>query len=132
MTVINSNRVVRGPVTAIPLVAGKGVVITADTVNNRYVAEIDSDYIVTTEETVGSYSIGSSDVSISKTISKQGYKPIAWMHKFGFATSINFNEENTSVNANNELAFQGYAKCLTGNTLSITFKLFVTWVKVSS
>lgn len=41
MTVINSNRVVRGPVTAVPLVAGKGVVITADTVNNRYVAEVD-------------------------------------------------------------------------------------------
>lgn len=41
MTVINSNRVVRGPVTAIPLVAGKGVKITADTVNNRYVAEVD-------------------------------------------------------------------------------------------
>lgn len=41
MTVINSNRAVRGPVTAIPLVAGKGVRITADTVNNRYVAEVD-------------------------------------------------------------------------------------------
>ena len=41
MTVINSNRVVRGPVTAIPLVAGKGVKITADTINNRYVAEVD-------------------------------------------------------------------------------------------
>lgn len=37
MTVINSNRAVRGPVTAVPLVAGDGVVITADTVNNRYV-----------------------------------------------------------------------------------------------
>ena len=41
MTVINSNRAVRGPVTAIPLVAGKGVKITADTVNNRFVAEVD-------------------------------------------------------------------------------------------
>lgn len=132
MTVINSNRAVRGPVTAVPLVAGNGVVITADTVNNRYVAEIDSDYIVTTEETVGSYSVGTNDVGISKTISKSGYKPIAWMHKFGYATSLNFNEENTTVNANNELVFQGYIKCLTGSTFSITFKLFVTWVKVSS
>lgn len=41
MTVINSNRAVRGPVTSVPLVAGKGVKITADTVNNRYVAEVD-------------------------------------------------------------------------------------------
>lgn len=37
MTVINSNRAVRGPVTAIPFVAGKGTAITADTVNNRFV-----------------------------------------------------------------------------------------------
>ena len=132
MTVINSNRAVRGPVTAVPLVAGNGVVITADTVNNRYVAEIDSDYIVTTKETVGSYSIGPSDVQINKTISKSGYKPIAWMHKLGYAAAINFNEENTSINANNELVFQGYAKCLGSDTKSITFKLFVTWVKVSS
>jgi hypothetical protein len=41
MTVINSNRAVRGPVTAIPLVAGKGVRLTADTVNNRWVVEAD-------------------------------------------------------------------------------------------
>lgn len=41
MTVINSNRAVRGPVTSVPLVAGKGVKITADTVNNRFVAEVD-------------------------------------------------------------------------------------------
>lgn len=41
MTVINSNRVVRGPVTAIPLVAGKGVRLVADTENNRWVVEAD-------------------------------------------------------------------------------------------
>ena len=41
MTVINSNRVVRGPVTAIPLVAGNGVRLTADTENNRWVVEAD-------------------------------------------------------------------------------------------
>lgn len=41
MTAINSNRAIRGPVTAVPVVAGKGVKITADTVNNRFVAEVD-------------------------------------------------------------------------------------------
>ena len=41
MTVINSNRAVRGPVTAVPLVAGKGVRLVADTVNNRWVVEAD-------------------------------------------------------------------------------------------
>lgn len=41
MTAINSNRAIRGPVTAIPLVAGKGVRLTADTENNRWVVEAD-------------------------------------------------------------------------------------------
>ncbi len=41
MTVINSNRAVRGPVTAVPVVAGKGVRLVADTQNNRWVVEAD-------------------------------------------------------------------------------------------
>ena len=41
MTAINSNRAIRGPVTAIPVVAGKGVRLVADTENNRIVAEAD-------------------------------------------------------------------------------------------
>ena len=41
MTAINSNRAIRGPVTAVPVVAGKGVRLVADTVNNRIVAEAD-------------------------------------------------------------------------------------------
>lgn len=41
MTAINSNRAIRGPVTAVPVVAGKGVRLVADTENNRVVAEAD-------------------------------------------------------------------------------------------
>lgn len=41
MTAVNLNRAVRGPVTAVPVVAGKGVRIVPDTVNNRFVAEAD-------------------------------------------------------------------------------------------
>jgi len=41
MTAINSNRAIRGPVTAVPVVAGKGVRLVADTENNRIVAEVD-------------------------------------------------------------------------------------------
>lgn len=41
MTAINSNRAIRGPVTAVPVVAGKGVRLVADTENNRWVAEAD-------------------------------------------------------------------------------------------
>jgi len=41
MTAVNLNRAIRGPVTAVPVVAGKGVRLVADTVNNRFVAEAD-------------------------------------------------------------------------------------------
>ena len=41
MTAINSNRAIRGPVTAVPVVAGNGVRLVADTENNRWVVEAD-------------------------------------------------------------------------------------------
>ena len=41
MTAVNLNRAVRGPVTAVPIVAGKGVRLVADTENNRWVVEAD-------------------------------------------------------------------------------------------
>lgn len=41
MTAINSNRAIRGPVTAVPVVAGKGVRLREDVENNRVVAEVD-------------------------------------------------------------------------------------------
>ena len=41
MTAINSNRAIRGPVTAVPVVAGKGVRLVADVENNRWVVEAD-------------------------------------------------------------------------------------------
>lgn len=41
MTAINSNRAIRGPVTAVPVVAGKGVRLVADAENNRWVVEAD-------------------------------------------------------------------------------------------
>ena len=41
MTAVNLNRAIRGPVTAVPVVAGKGVRIVPDVENNRFVAEAD-------------------------------------------------------------------------------------------
>lgn len=41
MTAVNLNRVIRGPVTAVPIVAGNGVRLVKDTVNNRLVLEAD-------------------------------------------------------------------------------------------
>ena len=41
MTAVNLNRAIRGPVTAVPVVAGHGVRLVADTENNRWVVESD-------------------------------------------------------------------------------------------
>ena len=41
MTAVNLNRAIRGPVTAVPIVAGKGVRLVADTQNNRWLVEAD-------------------------------------------------------------------------------------------
>ena len=41
MTAVNLNRAIRGPVTSVPVVAGHGVRIVPDTVNNRFVVEAD-------------------------------------------------------------------------------------------
>ena len=41
MTAVNLNRAIRGPVTAVPIVAGTGVRLVADTQNNRWLVEAD-------------------------------------------------------------------------------------------
>lgn len=91
---------------------------------------VDSEYIVVTEETVGTYSVGNSDVNISKDFSKTGYTPIAWTYKFGNAGFINFNQEDTNIN-NGTLHFQGYARRVIGSgNVTVTPKVFITWLKV--
>ena len=95
------------------------------------VAGVPGDLIVITEETVGTYSVNTSDVNVNGTFSKVGYKPIAWTWKYGYAAALNFNQETTTVNANNSLYFQGYIKRTNGTgACNITFKLFITWLKV--
>lgn len=60
MTAINSNRAIRGPVTAIPVVAGKGVRLVADTENNRVVAEADETELYTSD-------VGGIGITLSET-----------------------------------------------------------------
>ena len=52
MTAINSNRAIRGPVTAVPVVAGKGVRLVADTENNRWVVEADETVLWEGDDTI--------------------------------------------------------------------------------
>lgn len=63
MTAINSNRAIRGPVTAVPVVAGKGVRLVADTENNRWVVEADETVLWS-----GTFNTLSSTIPLSETI----------------------------------------------------------------
>lgn len=63
MTAVNLNRAVRGPVTAVPIVAGKGVRLVADTQNNRWVVEAD-ETVLYNGGTAGT----SSDVTLSESL----------------------------------------------------------------
>lgn len=93
---------------------------------------VNSDFIVVTEETIGTYTVPTnSNVGFSNTFVKVGYKPIAFVVKFGYAGMINFNNELTEYKPDNSLYIQGYAHSLGGKDYSnITFKAIITWVKV--
>lgn len=91
---------------------------------------VSSDLIVITEENLGTYTVGTSDVNINGTFSKVGYKPIAFTVKFPFAASVNFNSESTTYNQDNSLYIQGYAKISSGSQ-SMTFTAIITWMKIS-
>lgn len=91
------------------------------------------DYIVVTEETIGTVSVPTSgNVKLENTFIKAGYKPIAVIVKFAYAGMINFNNELTEYKSDNSLYIQGYAHSVGGTTYSsITFKAIVTWIKIS-
>ena len=77
MTAVNLNRAIRGPVTAVPVVAGKGVRIVPDTVNNRFVVEAD--------ETVLYENGSSSSATLSET-SDNFEKLEVWVYTNAFNT----------------------------------------------
>lgn len=66
MTAINSNRAIRGPVTAVPVVAGTGVRFVEDVPNNRVVAEVDETVLWTGSKANGT-------ISLSETVAHFQY-----------------------------------------------------------
>lgn len=64
MTAVNLNRAIRGPVTAVPVVAGKGVRIVPDVENNRFVVEADETVLWETT----SSGVDSGDITVSEAI----------------------------------------------------------------
>lgn len=72
MTAINSNRAIRGPVTAVPVVAGKGVRLVADTENNRWVVEADETVLF--EDSDGTN--GNTNITLSESVENFEYVQI--------------------------------------------------------
>ena len=88
MTAINSNRAIRGPVTAVPVVAGKGVRLVADTENNRWVVEADETVLWTGSAVDGSITLSEAmsnfnEVEVWMECTQNSPKPI-----FKFAGSV--------------------------------------------
>lgn len=74
MTAINSNRAIRGPVTAVPVVTGKGVRLVADTENNRWVVEADETVLWDGNGT------SSTSVSLSENIANFERVRVTWVN----------------------------------------------------
>ena len=72
MTAMNSNRAIRGPVTAVPFVAGTGVRFVADTQNNRYVVEADE--TVLWENSSGA----TNNITLSEAIENFEFVRVEW------------------------------------------------------
>ena len=118
-----------GQTSATNFQAGPGISITQPSEGTVRIGTED-DFIVVTEETVGTFTVNNTnDANINGVFNKAGYKPIAWTPKFGYAASVNFNDEGTYIE-NNELHFQGYAKFIQSSNMNVTFKLLITWVKI--
>ena len=94
MTAINSNRAIRGPVTAVPVVAGKGVRLVADTENNRWVVEAD-------ETVLFEVSTGDTPVA-SATLSESASNFERLRLVFGVDTNV-VSSSHPDVQAENEL-----------------------------
>ena len=95
------------------------------------VSSVSSDLIVITEETIGTYTLSTSDTNVNGTFSKAGYKPIAFNIKVNYAGSVEFNSENTKFNDNDSITIQGYAQVRSGTRSGVKFVAIITWLKVS-
>ena len=132
MTVINSNRAVRGPVTAVPVVAGKGVRLVADTENNRWVVEAD-------ETVLWSNANGVSGSSFPLTLSESPtnfervrYEFRPWssnqtiQEKAGSETSIQL--DAAWVNTTSDVAYSFVlVLSVSGTSLSFVRNMFYQW-----
>lgn len=116
MTAINSNRAIRGPVTAVPVVAGKGVRLVADTDNNRWV--IEADETVLWENSAGTSMAASTEFNLSDVL--ENYERVRF--EFGRIARPSCSECRTTGNSSNIV--------LVTNTLANTSQMLVDIVEL--
>ena len=114
MTAINSNRAIRGPVTAVPVVAGKGVRLVADTENNRWVVEADE--TVLWEGDTQPIRTTSIPIDLSETALNFEYIRFEGLSSYAGDNGEQLKFVNTTV-ANSEMCF--------GNNLTIANGLII-------
>lgn len=97
MVAINSNRAIRGPVTAVPVMAGNGVVLRADTENNRIVVELDE--TVLWEGDTGQLVSGTPvSITLSETATNFECLDVTFRNSFGVAANtINVSRFSSSA-----------------------------------
>lgn len=105
MTAINSNRAIRGPVTAVPVVAGKGVRLVADTDNNRWVVEAD--------ETVlweGTYASDNAGITFSESYKNFEFIRVEYTNNDGMNESKLIKTDQTATMINLPSFYVGSAQ----------------------
>lgn len=105
MTAINSNRAIRGPVTAVPVVPGKGVRLVADTLNNRWVVEADETVLY--EDTNGG---ATGNISLSESVGNFETIKIIWSpsNAEGSPSQFNYGKLVALMDGANMLASQRF------------------------
>ena len=125
MTAINSIRASRGPITAVPVVAGKGVRLVADTENNRWVVEAD--------ETVlweGSYTSGTA-IQMSEAFANFDEIKVFYKSNDNLSSVFRFSPADNTLpylnlfsywvpSAKNSLSVKGSMFTLTSDTIVFT------------
>lgn len=132
MTAINSNRAIRGPITAVPVVAGKGVRLVADTENNRWVVEADE--TVLWENTNG---VSGSSFPLTLSESPANFERVRYefrpwssnktiQEKAGSETSIQLDAAWVSTASSMAYSF-ALILSVSGTSLSFVRNIFYQW-----
>ena len=129
MTAVNLNRAIRGPVTAVPIVAGKGVRLVADTENNRWLVEADETVLWEGTLAPGNTASLSETIANFESIEIFGYSDDGVSYPWSVKNATG---SQSSINIGTVTTDNGWAKFLfmtisSGTTLSAVISRALTW-----